>query len=86
MENLKERIDIVIETLAETSWPMAETVKELWTEYEKAEAWRNEAVKTLLQCRTAMLEAERDFHGKSVLFSTSFLNQVAALERLEVGK
>ena len=38
MKPLKERIDIIIESLTKISWLWAVTVKELWKEYEKAEA------------------------------------------------
>ena len=46
-DNLKARVDIVIESLIETSKPMAATVRELWMEYIKAEVQLNDAIERL---------------------------------------
>jgi len=81
MQELRQRAEQAENALANRNSLLFADIDNLQRELKKAEEQRDEAVKTLLQCRTAMLEAERDFHGKSVLFSASFLNQVAALER-----
>jgi len=61
-----------------------------WEDFERAERQRDEAVKalretaeSLCKCRRVMMEAIKDFHGKSVLFSSSFLITAEDLEKPE---